>query len=138
MNLRVIAAASLFALALPAVSAIAQTPSVTTLQATPDERARQWLTLVDDSNYTQGIAQMGELARTTEMGKLPQIREPLGAMAERNLKEITLSKTAPGLPGGQYALVQYASRFANRAMAIETVTLAMTKAGWAVVAYRVE
>lgn len=135
---RIFALLLTFNLALPVVHASAQTPLITGAQTTPDERARQWLTLVDDSNYTQGIAQMGELARTAEMGKLPQIREPLGAMAERNLKEIALSKTAPGLPAGQYALVQYASRFANRAAALETVTLAMTKSGWAVVGYRVE
>jgi len=121
-----------------ALPASAQTPPVNAAQPTPDDRARQWLTLVDDSNYAEGIAQMGQQARTAEMGKLPQIREPLGAMAERSLKDITLAKTAPGLPAGQYAIVRYESRFANRASAIETVTLAMTKSGSAVVGYRVD
>ncbi len=126
-------------IALPAaMPAMAQTPPVTAAQPTPDDRARQWLTLVDDSNYAQGIAQMGEQARTAQMGTLPQIREPLGAMAARNLKDITLPKSVPGMSAGQYAVVRYESRFANRATAIETVTLAMAKSGWAVVGYRVD
>jgi hypothetical protein len=128
-----------FFIALPAATPVlAQTPPVTAAQPTPDDRARQWLTLVDDSNYTEGVSQMGEQARTILMGQLPQIREPLGAMAGRNLKDITLPKTVPGMPAGQYAVVRYESRFANRATAIETVTLAMAKSGWAVVGYRVD
>ena len=130
---------ALIALALaPTPPAMAQTPTVTAVEPTPDERARQWLTLIDDSNYTQGIAQMGQQTRKIDIENLSRLREPLGAMAERNLKEIALDKRASGLPSGQYAVVRYQSRFANRTTAIETVTLAMTKAGWTVVRYHVE
>ena len=130
---------ALIALALaPTPPAMAQTPTVTAVEPTPDERARQWLTLIDDSNYTQGIAQMVQQTRKADIENLSRLREPLGAMAERNLKEIALDKRASGLPSGQYAVVRYQSRFANRTTAIETVTLAMTKAGWTVVRYHVE
>jgi len=133
--------AALFALfiALSVASPVmAQTPPVTAAQPTPDDRARQWLTLIDDSNYTQGIVQMGPQTRMEGIESLTRLREPLGAMAARNLKDITLPKSVTGMPAGQYAVVRYESRFANRATAIETVTLAMAKSGWAVVGYRVD
>jgi hypothetical protein len=82
---------------------------------------------------------MGPATRKDDIASLSRLREPMGAMANRNLKDIKLEKTQPSLPAGQYAVVRYESTFANRASAIETVTLAMVKAGaWAVVAYRVE
>ena len=44
------------------------------------------------------------------------VREPLGAMSDRNLKDVNLSRT-------QTAVVRYDSAFAHRAAAVETVTL---------------
>ena len=126
-------------IALPVASPVmAQTPPVTAAQPTPDDRARQWLTLIDDSNYTQGIAQMGQQTRKDAIESLSRLREPLGAMGQRSLKEIALAKSVKGMPAGQYAIVSYETRFANRALAVETVTLAMSKTGWAVVGYGVE
>ena len=138
---RLFAALVALCLSLPAFTSVvsAQTATPNAAQPTPDDRARQWLTLIDDSNYTAGIAQMGPATRKDDIASLSRLREPMGAMSNRNLKDIKLEKTQPGLPAGQYAVVRYESTFANRASAIETVTLAMVKTGaWAVVAYRVE
>ncbi len=131
---RVFAAILALCMALPA---LAQTPSGA--QPAPDDRAKQWLMLIDDSNYTAGIAQMGAQTRKEDIASLSRLREPMGAMSNRNLKDIKLEKTHPGMPAGQYAVVRYDSHFANRATAVETVTLAMLGTGsWAVVSYRVE
>jgi hypothetical protein len=51
---------------------------------------------------------------------------------------VKLSQSNPGMPAGQYAVVRFDSNFARRANAVETVTLAMNKGAWAVVAYRVD
>ena len=121
---------------LPAAAQTAKPASAA--QPGPDDRAKQWLTLVDDSNYAESAKQMGTQAHKADIDKLPSLREPLGAMSSRNLKDVTLPRTVAGMPAGQYAVVRYESNFARKAVAIETITLAMTKTGWAVVAYRID
>jgi hypothetical protein len=112
----------------------------TAMSPTPDDRAKQWLTLVDDNNYAESYKQMGTLAtaRTsadTFTRKVSVERAPLGAMSSRNLKDVKISKTLPGMPDGQYAVVRYDSAFAHKAAAVETVTLVSDKDGWSVVSY---
>ena len=130
--------AAILAVLLLALPAAAQAPKPSAALPGPDDRARQWLMLVDDSNYAESRKQMGTQARKADIERLPTIREPLGAMSDRSLKEVTLSRSQPGLPAGEYAVVRYESRFARKAAALETVTLAMTKTGWAVIGYRID
>lgn len=130
--------AAFLAVSLPALSAMAQTPAPTAAQPTPDDRARQWLTLVDDSNYADSTRQMGQQAKKAETDTIPRQREPLGAVANRNLKDVKLTNSNPGMPSGQYVVVRYDSSFAHKASAVETVTLAMNKGAWAVVGYRID
>lgn len=121
------------------LAATAQTAKpASAAQPGPDDRAKQWLTLVDDSNYAESAKQMGTQARKADIDKLPSIREPLGAMSSRSLKDVTLPHRVADMPAGQYAVVRYESNFARKAVAIETITLAMTKTGWAVVGYRID
>jgi hypothetical protein len=129
-----------------AVPALAQTaapaPAIpaTAMSPTPDDRAKQWLTLVDDSNYADSYKQMGNLATGKISAdawtqKVSAERVPLGAMSSRNLKDVKMSKTMPGAPDGQYAVIRYDSAFAHKAAAVETVTLVSDKDGWSVVGY---
>jgi hypothetical protein len=120
----------------------APTPPVpaTAMSPTPDDRAKQCLTLVDDNNYADGYKQMGTLATARVSPdawtqKISAARTPLGAMSSRNLKDVKMSKTLPGAPDGQYAVVRYDSAFAHKAAAVETVTLVSDKDGWSVVGY---
>jgi len=117
---------------------LAQPPAPTAAQPAPDDRARQWLTLVDDSNYADSARQMGQQAKKAETDAIPRQREPLGAVVNRNLKDVKLSSSNPGMPAGQYVVVRYDSSFAHKASAVETVTLAMNKGAWAVVGYRID
>jgi hypothetical protein len=127
-------------LALPATpAALAQSPSApTAAQPGPDDRAKQWLTLVDDGNYADSARQMGAQAKKPSAAALPALRSPLGAVSSRNLKDVTLTRTSPGMPAGQYAVVRYDTNFAHKGGAVETVTLAMTKGAWAVVGYKID
>ena len=106
----------------------------TTLTPSPDVRAKQWLTLVDDKNYTDaykqmGLAAQGKIASAPWAQKLSSTRDPMGAMASRDIKSINLS--------GQSATVQFESSFAHKAQAIETVQLVSDKGAWSVVGYNV-
>ncbi|MBV9550185.1 MAG: DUF4019 domain-containing protein [Alphaproteobacteria bacterium] len=132
----------LFAAAIAALMlmlpAIAQPPPPSAAQPGPDARAKQWLTLVDDSNYSDGAKQMGAQARKADIAALPALRSPLGAVSSRALKDVKLTATNPGMPAGQYAVVRFDSNFAHRANTVETVTLAMEKGAWTVVGYRID
>jgi hypothetical protein len=130
-----VAAITALLLALPA---FAQTPAPSGAQPGPDDRAKQWLTLVDDSNYSESTRQLAPQAKKAEIAALPALREPLGAVSNRNLKDVKLSTTNPGMAPGQYAVVRYDSSFAHRANVLETITLILNKGAWAVVAYRID
>jgi uncharacterized protein YjiS (DUF1127 family) len=126
-------------LAAPAMAQGKSGPS-TAMTPTPDERAKQWLILIDDKNYADAFNQMAMAAR----GKTPvdqwiqkerNTREPLGAMSSRTLKDVKLTKTLPGMRDGQYATVRYDSAFAHKAVAVESVTLVSENGAWSVINY---
>ena len=134
----IIAALFLFCAATPAFSqaAPAKKSTVTAVTPTPDDRARQWLVLVDDKNYAQSWS---EAAKTFQAKQKTDAwakqagdkRAPLGAVASRGLKSIDLSRNT-------VAVVRYDTVFARKAAAVETVTLAFENGGWSVTDYSVE
>jgi hypothetical protein len=114
----------------------------TPMTPAPDDRAKQWLTLLDDKNYNDSYSQMATAAREKIAEgpwseKLGAARQPLGAMATRTIKDVKLTKTLPGMRDGQYATVQFDSSFAHKAEATETVVLTSEKGGWSVISYTV-
>jgi hypothetical protein len=132
-----------FALSLlVAAPAMAQTAAgpATAMTPTPDDRARQWLILVDDANYADAYTQLDSAARDKITAdawgqKLRGARAPLGAMASRALKDVKLAKTMPGMPDGQYAIVRYDTSFAHKASAVETVVLRSQAGAWSTIGY---
>ncbi len=120
---------------LPAWPQAAKPAAVTAAMPTPDERARQWLTLVDDGNYAQTWSEAGAAFRAGRSSRTwadngAAMRGPPGAMASRDLKSIDLSRA-------DVAVVRYDSVFAHKAAAVETVTLVFEKGGWAVTDYSI-
>ena len=110
-------------------AAPAKKSTVTGAMPTPDDRAKQWLVLVDDKNYAQSWSEAGKAFQNRQKtdawaaGAGAQ-RAPLGAVASRDLKSIDLSKS-------NIAVIRYDSVFAHKAQAVETVTLALKMAaGW--------
>jgi hypothetical protein len=95
---------------------------------------------VDDKNYSDAYKQMAAAAQNKVAvnpwtQKVSTTREPLGAMATRNIKDVKLTKTLPGMRDGQYATVQFDTSFAHKASAVETVVLTSEKGGWSVIGY---
>ncbi|HVZ28537.1 MAG TPA: DUF4019 domain-containing protein [Rhizomicrobium sp.] len=114
----------------------------TPLTPAPDDRAKQWLNLVDDQNYNDAYQQMSRTAQTKTTAsawaaRVSQTREPMGAMASRNLKAVRLTHILPGMSDGQYATVEFDSSFAHKGAAVETVTLISDKGAWSVIGYTV-
>ncbi len=122
-------------------SAVNPGPS-TPMTPTPDDRAKQWLILIDDGNYDAAWKQAGARLRdkvrndkfTAQVGSE---RQPLGAMTSRTIKDVKLTKTLPGMRDGQYAVVRYDSAFAHKVAAVETVTLVSENGGWSVIDYHI-
>jgi hypothetical protein len=124
----------------PALAQPAPAGPSTAMTPAPDDRAKQWLTLVDDKNYNEAYSQMGAAAQAriaagNWTSKVSGVREPLGAMATRTIKAVKLTRTLPGMRDGQYATVQFDSSFAHKAAAVETVVLTSEKGGWSVIGY---
>jgi hypothetical protein len=110
--------------------------TVTAPMPAPDDRARQWLTLVDDGNYSQAFAEAAPSLRKGSSADawgagVAAVRAPLGAMASRDLKAVDLTRS-------HTAVVHYDSAFAHKAAAVETVTLTFADGGWSVAGYRVQ
>ncbi len=64
------------------------------------------------------------------------VRGPLGAVRERKDKNTTFTRSLPGAPDGQYAVLQFDTAFEKKAQAVETVTAAQEPDGtWRVVGY---
>src|SRR5581483_5801878 len=123
----------------PALAQTAAGPS-TAMTPTPDDRAKQWLTLVDDKNYADAYKQMGAGARAKSSerdftAKLSGARTPLGAMSSRTLKDVKLTNALPGMRDGQYATVLFDTAFAHKAAAVETVNLESENGAWSVIGY---
>jgi hypothetical protein len=122
-----------------AAPALAQSPSparrISGTVPAPDDRARQWLVLVDDKNYAQSWTEAGAAFKAKQRADAwaadaGNRRGPLGAVASRGLKSIDLSRN-------NTAVIRYDTVFARKAAAVETVTLNFENGGWAVVDYSV-
>ena len=91
--------------------------------------------LVDDKNYAQSWTEAAKAfqgRQKTDAWAADEAakREPLGAVASRDLKSIDLGKT-------NIAVIRYDTVFAHKAAAVETVTLAFENGSWSVTGYSV-
>jgi hypothetical protein len=119
-----------------AIVAPARKSTVTAAMPTPDDRARQWLVLVDDKDYAKSWSEAGKAFQGHQKvdawaSSAGDERAPLGAVASRDLKSIDLGRA-------NVAVIRYDTVFAHRAAAIETVTLAFENGGWSVTDYSVK
>ena len=58
------------------------------------------------------------------------VRVPLGAVQSRTVKALNKATSLPGMPDGNYEIVQFQTKFGHKADAVETVVLGLQSAGW--------
>ena len=115
-------------------------------QERPEQQAAQqasdsWLTLVDAGRYGESWDEASLLFRNavTKPGwvqKVSAVRDPLGKVTSRRLKNASYTKTLPGAPDGEYVVIQYDTSFEHKQSAVETVTPMLDKDGkWRVSGY---
>ncbi|MBV6446841.1 DUF4019 domain-containing protein [Nitrosomonas sp.] len=109
-----------------------------------ESSARAWLGLVDSGNYKESWENASSLfkEKTSEAAwvkSITAIRAPRGAMNARYIATAGSTKSLSGLPDGDYVVLQFYTTFAEKGLALETITL--TKAqddAWQIAAYEIK
>jgi hypothetical protein len=104
------------------------------------DAARYWLTLMDAGNYemtwdeASSLFQRG-LAQAQWVTQAKAAREPLGAIASRVKPSVRFAASLPGAPDGQYAVLEFHSKFEHKRDAVETVTMMIDDGSWKLAGY---
>ncbi len=117
--------------------------ATTTVAPTASESAqaaRAWLALLDGEHWEESWSAAGALLKANVSAaqwapKVQPVRQPLGPVSARVLQSVTKASTLPGAPDGQYEVLQFATTFAQKRGAIETVAMAHESSGWKVIGY---
>lgn len=118
------------AVSTPPSSAVAPVPETEASAA-----ARQWVALLDraewDASWKSASTMFkAQLASGQWRNAIEPVRKPLGQAQSRTLQSVMPTKTLPGAPAGDYQVLQFQTRFANKPDATETVVMAKEAAGW--------
>jgi len=103
-----------------------------------------WLALTDGGRYPESWDSAAALfkAAITKADwekALRSVRSPLGPLKTRTLKSAIFARRLPNAPAGEYVVIQFDTRFTNKADAIETVTPMREKDGsWRVSGYYIK
>ena len=106
--------------------------------------AEKWLTIVDEGKYIESWKESSEYfkqAVTQDQWEqaVQAVREPLGKLISRKVKNATYTTSLPGAPDGQYVVIQFSTSFENKKSGIETVTPMIDKDGkWRVSGYYIK
>jgi hypothetical protein len=89
--------------------------------------AEEWLALIDAGDYGSSWEAASELSKksvTIEMWaqSIKAVRSAMGDLISRSVKSAQYATSLPGAPDGEYVVIQFSTRFANKQSAIETVT----------------
>jgi hypothetical protein len=124
--------------------AVASLVSLATVALAADSstapEATRWLALIDAGHYAQSWSAAGALFRSHVTAaaweaKAKPVRAPLGAVVSRSLASEEQKSQLPGVPDGDYKIVKFNTRFANKQTAVEAVILAHEPSGWKVDGY---
>jgi len=89
--------------------------------------AEAWLKLVDEGRYGEsweGACEYfrGAVPKSQWVQQVRGVRKPLGAVKSRERVSAQPKSSLPGAPDGDYVVIQYRTRFANKKHATETIT----------------
>lgn len=105
--------------------------------------ARLWLAQLDRQDWAKSWHAASQLFRANVTlqqwtSTIQSVRQPLGARSSRSLVSVTKTSSLPGVPAGDYEVLQFRTDFANRKNVIETVTFTREPSGWRVAGYFVQ
>lgn len=103
-----------------------------------------WLVLTDDGLADKSWEAAAPLFRQSLSASawqqaLQAARAPLGHVISRKIASAAFTRVLPGVPDGEYVVIQYETVFQNKAQATETVTSARGSDGhWRVAGYLIK
>ncbi|NOZ12184.1 MAG: DUF4019 domain-containing protein [Acidobacteria bacterium] len=110
-------------------------------EAAAIKAATNWLQLVDNGKYVKSWEEAATIFKKAVSKEkwekaMVQVRKPLGDLISRKVKSATFTTSLPGVPDGQYVVIQFETVFANKKSAVETITPMLDKDGnWHVSGY---
>lgn len=128
------------AVVLAALVAAAAAAGATRAAQPGEAAALAWLAAGDRGAWAQSYNDAGSLFRSHTTAREWAImgaaaRGPFGPALSRKLVSEEAHRSLPGAPDGQYLILRFATRFAHKADAVETVALAREGAAWKVDGY---
>jgi hypothetical protein len=130
-------------LALAAIAAAAPAPAQDARATTVQSVARDWLALIDRGDYegswnAAGTKLKAQITAQRWGAVVNAARGPIGPLARRSALTTSFTRSFPGAPEGDYALVVYRTAFEKKADSDETVTLEHEPDGqWRPIGYAV-
>ena len=137
-------------LALSATAAVqAQAPAAapqaaagpnTELENAGKTAAQGWLLLLDRQDWgTAWDASSAVFRQTVPLGAwmdaIPKVRQPYGALVQREALEAIYKTSLPGRPDGQYVTVMFASQYKNQQVQEIVTTVRESDGRWRVTGY---
>lgn len=102
--------------------------------------AKEWLVLVDAKEFKKSwqtaapfFKERVKEAAWEEM--IATVLNPLGKVETRELLGAEFKTSLPGVPDGEYVVIQFKTRFAHKRDAVETITPMKTDGLWRVSGY---
>ncbi|MDR7116257.1 DUF4019 domain-containing protein [Caulobacter sp. BE254] len=139
-----IVAAAAIAMALQGDGKVTPPAALSASSSTSDQAstasAEAWAKLLDGQRWAESWASSGGVFRSKVTqadwtATVQPLRQKLGTVSSRSLKSISSATSLPGVPDGEYKIVQFATVFANKPDAVEAVVLAHENSGWKVIGY---
>ena len=110
------------------------------MDGSPVAEAESWVAFIDAEDYAASWSAAGQIFQrsiaTDDWSRaVVGAREPFGSMVSRTFLDETRSTTLPGVPDGDYAVIRFATAFARKKAAVETIVLTHEPSGWKVDGY---
>ena len=102
--------------------------------------AKEWLKIVDVGEYVESWQKSdaffkSQLTQTGWSVALTGVRTPLGQVRSRSELVAKEYSSLPGVPDGEYLVIQFQTEFQNKKLATETLTLSKSSGDWLPVGY---
>ena len=102
--------------------------------------AKDWLKIIDAGNYTLSWQKSdsffkSRLSQNKWDTALKGVRTPLGKVNSRSEISVNEYSKLPGVPEGEYLIIQFQTEFQNKKSATETLALSKSSGQWLPVGY---
>jgi len=104
--------------------------------------SKKWLGLIDAGKagaaWDRADASLrASVTRAKWIDGIVALRKPYGRLKAREMLQVARAHSLPGLPDGDYAIIQFDTEFANGRHATEMVTWTLTGTSWRVAGYQI-